>query len=151
MDQYATVHLTIEKSEEMPPQAGMYGLLKKWGLATQTQESFWVIAYDAMMNLRTVVEVTKGTYATVGVHMPSLFAAVLLAGTDRFQVAHNHPPGDVRPTVKDIQTTQAIMAGANQLGLYFEDHHIVGPSGQHYSFAENKLLVPAPYTGELSA
>ena len=129
----------------------MYGLLRRWGLATQTQESVWVIAYDAAMNIRTVVEVNKGTYATVGVHIPALFSAVLLAGSDRFMVAHNHPTGDVNPTAADIRTTQAIMAAANPLGLFFEDHHIVGPSGQHYSFSKHKLLVPAPYTGELSA
>ncbi len=135
----------------MPHTTGMARVLREWGLATLTQEAFWVIAYDAAMNIRTIVEVNRGSFATVGVHLPSVYAAVLAVGCDRFQVAHNHPTGDVSPTQKDISVTQAIMAGANNLGLYFEDHHIVGPSGQHYSFAANKLLVPAPYTGELSA
>jgi len=134
----------------MPPTGGVPGLLRKLGLSTLTQEAFWVIAYDAAMNIRTIIETNRGTYATVGVHLPSVFSAVLAAGADRFQVAHNHPTGDIRPTAKDISTTQAIMLGANQLGLYFEDHHIVGPGGQHYSFAKNKLLISAPYTGELS-
>jgi DNA repair protein RadC len=135
----------------MPHATTMAGALRKWGLSTQTQEAFWVIAYDAAMNIRTIVEIGRGTYATVGVHLPSVFSAVLAIGCDRFQVAHNHPTGDITPTMKDIQTTQAIMQGANHLGLYFEDHHIVGPGGQHFSFAANKMLVPAPYTGELSA
>jgi hypothetical protein len=146
----ATVHLEIEKSEPMPPNAAMVGLLRKWGLASRTQEAFWVIAYDSAMNIRTVVEVTQGSYATVGVHLPGVFTAVLLAGADRFQVAHNHPDGNAQPTSKDIQVTQVIMDGANVLGLFFEDHHIVGPTGQYYSFAANKRLLAAPYTGELS-
>ena len=151
VDQFATVQLNIEKSEAMPPRGGIYQLLKRWGLTNQTQECFWVIAYDGVMNIRTCVEINRGGYASVDVHMPAMFTAVLTAGADRFQVAHNHPNGDVRPSVKDVQLTQAIMAGANQLGLWFEDHHIVGPNGQYYSFTESKLMVPAPYTGVKSA
>ena len=148
---YATTQLVIEKSEPMPPTAAVVGLLRKWGLASRTQECFWVIAYDSAMNIRTVSEINKGSYATVGVHLPSLFALVLAAGADRFQVAHNHPDGNANPTAKDIQVTQTIMDGANVLGLFFEDHHIVGPTGNHYSFAAHKRLLPAPYTGEMSS
>jgi len=150
--EYATVHLQIDRSEPMPHRTGMYHMLKKMGLATSTQECFWAIAYDAAMNIRTIIEINRGTYATVGIHLPSLFTAVLVSGSDRFQVAHNHPDGNVLPTGQDIKLTQTVMEGANQLGLYFDDHSIVGPSdGQYLSFVEKKLLIPAKYTGELSA
>lgn len=151
-DRYATVQLNIERSEQMPrSEPSIYQLLDRFGLTKRTQEAFWVIAYDAAMNIRTVVEIGKGSYAKVPIHMPSIYTAVLTAGADRFQVAHNHPTGDVTPTINDIQTTQAVMTGANALGLYFEDHHIVGPTGQHFSFATHKMLLSAPYTGELNA
>jgi DNA repair protein RadC len=150
-DQWATVHLSIEKMEQLPDRRGMTGLFRSWGLHTLTQESFWVLSYDASMNVRTLVEICKGTYATVGVHLPSLFSAVLLSGADRFVVVHNHPTNSTNPTPADINTTNAIMAGANPLGLYFEDHFIIAPTAKTFSFAASKLLVPAPYTGKLNA
>jgi DNA repair protein RadC len=150
-DRYATVHLNIEKMEALPNGRGMTALFRQWGLNTATQESFWVLTYDAAMNVRTLVEICKGTYATVGVHLPSLFNAVLLSGADRFVVVHNHPTNDTSPTAADIETTRAVMAGANPLGLYFEDHFIIAPTAKTFSFAASKLLVPAPYTGKLTA
>jgi DNA repair protein RadC len=151
-DRYATVHLNIERTEQMPRSDNMYQLLDRFGLTKRTQEAFWVIAYDAAMNIRTAVEIGKGSYAKVPIHMPSIYTAVLASGSDRFQIAHNHPTGDVTPTMNDIQTTQAVMTGANALGLYFEDHHIVGPlPGQHFSFSKHKMLLSAPYTGEMNA
>jgi DNA repair protein RadC len=150
-DQWATVHLNIEKMEALPNRRGMTALFRSWNLHTATQESFWVLTYDAAMNIRTLVEICKGTYATVGVHLPSLFSAVLLSGADRFVVVHNHPTNDTSPTSADIETTRAIMAGANPMGLYFEDHFIIAPTAKTFSFAASKLLVPAPYTGKLNA
>jgi DNA repair protein RadC len=150
-DRFATVHLNIERTETLPNPRGMTHLFREWKLGTATQESFWVLAYDAAMNVRTLVEICRGTYATVGVHLPSLFSAVLLSGSDRFVVVHNHPTNDTTPTKADIDTTKAVMAGANPLGLYFEDHFIIGPTAKAFSFAASKLLVPAPYTGRLNA
>jgi DNA repair protein RadC len=149
---YASVHIKIDRTETMPDtETGMFDLLGRLGLPSRSQECFWAIAYDSVLGIRTVVEIGKGSYAKVPVHLPSLYTAVLSSGCDRFQIAHNHPAGSVKPTQNDIATTHAVMNGANALGLHFEDHWIVGPSGNSYSFRANGLLIPAPYTGELNA
>jgi len=148
VDRYATIEVSVQKEEPMPAHEKVPALLMRWGLGKQTQECFWVIAYDAMMNIRTVVEVARGAYARVRVHYPAVYAAVLQVGCERFQVAHNHPTGDPKPTQKDIDLTKQLMVGANTCGLFFEDHVIVTPTGRHYSFVDNRLLIPALYTGE---
>jgi hypothetical protein len=45
------------------------------------------------------------------------------------------------------------MDQANALGLYFENHFIVTPSGQYTDFAAQGLMIPAPYhsTGRTAA
>lgn len=145
---YATVelHVTEESKELKIPK-----LLHDLGLSTQTQECFWVLAYDAALNVRSVVEVARGTYSRVKVHLPAIFTAVLAAGTDRFMVAHNHPTRETKPTQKDIDLTVAIMRGANSLGLFFEDHIIVTPSKGFYSFQQAGLLFPADYAADQEA
>jgi len=145
---YATVELSVtgESKELRIPQ-----LLHELGLSTQTQECFWVIAYDAALNVRSVIEVARGTYSRVKVHLPAIYTAVLMAGTDRFMVAHNHPTGETKPTQKDIDLTVAIMRGANSVGLYFEDHIIVTSKRGFFSFQQAGLLFPADYTAEQEA
>lgn len=139
---FATIELNVkgESKELRVPK-----LLNDLGLSTQTQECFWVLAYDAALNVRSVIEVARGTYSRVKIHLPAVYTAVLAAGTDRFMVAHNHPTGDVKPTQKDIDLTVSIMAGANSLGLYFEDHIIVSPRMSFYSFQQAGLMFPANY------
>lgn len=147
---YASVHIRVDHKRVLPSGTKMLDMLDHLGLPSRSQECFWVIAYDSMMSVRTVAEVSKGSYSKVPVHLPSLFTSVIAAGCDRFQIAHNHPAGGASPTPNDIETTHAVMAGANALGLHFEDHWIVSPSGASYSFRGHGLLIPAPYTGELN-
>jgi DNA repair protein RadC len=118
-------------------------LCAAWRLADGVQEAFWVVAYDAALNLRTAVEVAKGSYNDVNVSIPAVLSAVLLAGTDRFAVVHNHPSGNTAPSALDMRLTQAIMTAADAVGLFFEDHIIVGPAGGHYSMAERGRLIPS--------
>lgn len=145
---YATVELNVKaESRELR----LPRLLFDLGLHTQTQECFWVMAYDAALNVRSVTEVARGTYSRVKIHLPSIYTAVLTAGADRFMVAHNHPTGETKPTQKDIDLTVAIMAGANALGLFFEDHLIVTPRKGFLSFQQEKLLFPADYAADQEA
>lgn len=109
---------------------------------------FWVITYDAEMKVRTIIEIARGTYAGVMVNLPALFSAILASGCDRFMVAHNHPSDNPRPTAADKRLTTAIMDQANALGLYFENHYVVTPSGKFTDFAEAGLMVPAQYHAE---
>ena len=147
MDRYVSIEVNVLIEKAMPPRAGVPKLLKQLGLSRQTQECFWVIAYDSLMNVRNVVEVARGGYARVNVHYPAVYAAVLQVGCDRFQIAHNHPNGEPSPTAKDISLTRQVMDGANACGLYLEDHVIVTPNTSSYSFADAGILIPAIYNG----
>jgi len=139
-NRYASVHLKIEK--EMPSATSMPNVLHTLGLSTQTQEVLWVIAYDSLQNIRTIVEVGRGNYHEMDVPIPAVMAVPLLAGCDRFEIAHNHPSGDVAPTVMDVDLTHKILAAANTCGMYLEDHIIMGPSGKFYSFLDSGRLAP---------
>lgn len=141
--QFASVRLDIDKvgptSIDMPDI-----LFEVGGLHDAVQEVMWVIPYDSLMQVRTIVEVARGGYHSVEIPIPAVLSAVLLAGTDRFMVAHNHSTGDVTPTTIDVDLTAKIMAAANSCGMFFEDHLIIGPRKEFYSFAESGLLIPAP-------
>lgn len=117
-------------------------MVKAWGLTDSTQEKLWVVSYDAGRNLRIATEVARGGYNDVTVSIPALLTAVLMSGTDRFVVVHNHPGGDVSPTVQDVKLTKMILDAANVVGLSFEDHIIVAPPNEFYSMTQHALLKP---------
>lgn len=141
VDRFVTLELTVRKTQ--PTTGHLETLLIEWGLTDSTQERVWVISTDAINQVRTVQEVALGGYHEVAVPLPPLLTAVLMAGTDRFTVAHNHPAGDTTPTMYDVDAVHKIMAAANAAGLSFEDSLIVGPNSELFSFRENGLIVPA--------
>lgn len=140
-NRYASIHLQVDL--EMPSAWDLDEILVKGGLATLTQETMWVVAYDSVMQVRTVVEVARGGYHSMEVPIPAILSAVLTAGTDRFVIAHNHSTNDVTPTAADMDLTRKVMAASNTCGLFFEDHVIVGSDGGRFSMAEQGILVPS--------
>lgn len=119
------------------------GILVDLGLATSANEAFWVIPYDIQGGIRSVVEVARGGFNEVSIPINVVLTAVVTVGADFFAVAHNHPGGDTRPSLADVDLTESIVQAADLIGLYFQDHWIVGPKGQPFSFAANGLLTPA--------
>lgn len=141
VDRFAAVELRIEK--EQPAVADLNELFEDWGLTNSSQERLWVVSYDSIENIRTVTEVYVGGYHEVSVPIPPMLTAVLLAGTDRFLVAHNHPSGDTSPTYHDVDMIHTIMEAANTAGLYFDDALIVGPNAETFSALAAGLILPA--------
>lgn len=137
---FASIHLRMEK--EMPLASLLPVHLAEWGLSSQTQEALWVVAYDSIQQIRTVVEVARGDYHEMDVSIPAVLSVPLLAACDRFEIVHNHPSGDTAPTVLDVDLTRKVLSAANTCGLHFEDHYIIAPDGSYYSFFENGLLGP---------
>lgn len=148
VDRFVITELRV--LQEQPSGADLETLLKVWGLTDSTQEQLWVVAYDSVEQVRTVQQVAKGGYHELQVPLPPLLTAVLLAGTDRFKMVHNHPSGDVSPTMLDVELTRMVMTAANSVGLFFEDHLIVGPEVESFSFLEHGLIVAAPETIEMA-
>lgn len=144
--QLARVHLEVAYKRHVPTK-GIVALVKEHGLHTQPQEAFWVIANDRAGNLYTIVEVARGSSFDVSVHLPALLTAVLAAGADTFSVAHNHPTQSALPSQADYQLTHDIMEAANACGMVFEEHVIVEPGGDSFSFRDAKLILPPTKTG----
>ena len=49
---------------------------------------------------------------------------------------HNHPSGDVRPSIEDINVTQRLNQIGILMGIKLVDHVIIGEN-KYYSFLEN--------------
>jgi len=90
--------------------------------------------------------VARGTSRNLPVHIPTLLAAVLTSGADRFVFVHNHPGGTPAASDLDIDLTQIISDAAATCGLYFEDHFIVTDDPAKYlSMVKAGIYKPPKY------
>lgn len=146
---YATVGLNIVRSDLH--YSDMRELLHEWGMFHEAQEVFWVVTYDPMTTLRSVVEVARGNQYEVEVDISNVMQAVWASGTSRFQIMHNHPSGNVTPTEMDITLTKQVNLAAAMGSMFLEDHIIIGPPDQWFSFTEAKIFEPSPKIKQLTA
>jgi DNA repair protein RadC len=143
-NQYTTLSLKVLRQVEVPDTQDLPAFFRAHGMYDAAQETFWVVAYDSMRNIRSVVEVARGSYTDVVVHLPTVLTAVLAASTDRFIVVHNHPNGNPEPSQMDLNLTQKIANAASTCGLFFEDHIVIAPPNETYSMVGKGMMVIDP-------
>lgn len=79
-----------------------------------------------------------GSDATV-VDKKILFCAALLSHAAAIIVSHNHPSGNLKPSVMDDKMTMDIAQGCKVLGLSLLDHVILSEFGFYSYMDEGKL------------
>lgn len=73
-----------------------------------------------------IVDISIGNTSSAPIERKKIFEEILKTGMSTFILVHNHPSGDVTPSMNDIKTTKEIKMGAELLGLKLLDHIIIG-------------------------
>jgi DNA repair protein RadC len=68
-----------------------------------------------------------------------LFARAFELAATRLIVAHNHPSGDCRPSLADIQATKELVSAGRMLDVELIDHLIIADRS-YFSFSAGGLL-----------
>lgn len=108
-------------------------------LMWQAQEHFAVLLLDVKNRLIGTQVITIGTATETLASPREIFREVIRQGATRVIVAHNHPSGNVEPSLQDIDLTRQLLAGAQFLGIPLLDHLILG-NGNHQSLREITTL-----------
>lgn len=101
------------------------------------KEHFWSIGLDTKMVVKYVEVVTIGTLDASLVHPREVFRFAIMQGVSSLIIAHNHPSGNIQPSVQDRAVTQALANAGKILGVHLHDHLILGLNGKRFSFAES--------------
>lgn len=102
-------------------------------------EEIWIL----LLNRRN--EVTGKKCMTTGTMVASLFDVkgivkeALLSGADGIILCHNHPSGNLRPSIPDDKITASLKKACDLLDLRMLDHVIVTTDG-HYSYRDEGKL-----------
>lgn len=107
------------------------------------RELVYVVSVDSKNKPIATELVSMGGVNSSIIDVGNIFKHALLSNAAGVIIAHNHPSGDVTPSVEDIRVTKRIEEAGKLLNLPLLDHVIVGDmeTDVYYSFLENGRLV----------
>ena len=89
------------------------------------QEYFVCLTLDGANRLIAKRIITIGTLTASLVHPREVFAEAITDRAASIIVAHNHPSGNTKPSLADIEVTDRLRAAGNTLGIELIDHILV--------------------------
>lgn len=106
------------------------------GLGDAAEEYAWCIAMNTKNKIIGLFEVGHGTIDGTTFDVRGLCQKALMLGAAAIAITHNHPSGDVTPSLEDRRLTKRVKSAAEIIGFRFLDHVIV-TDRHYYSFVEN--------------
>lgn len=100
------------------------------------QEEFYCIYLDAKKRVINNKLLFVGTVNHSMVHPRDIFKEAYNLNAAFIICVHNHPSGDVNPSLDDINVTRRIVEIGNLMGVKLVDHIIISENN-YYSFLEN--------------
>ncbi|ADY14174.1 JAB domain-containing protein [Sphaerochaeta globosa] len=100
-------------------------------------EHFFSITLNGAHQVVDVHAITKGLVNRTLVHPREVFRPVILDNATAIVIAHNHPSGNLEPSMEDKDITMRLRQAGDILGIKVLDHLIFSPNGYH-SMLENE-------------
>lgn len=116
----------------------MYNCWNKHTIAFQ--EEFKILLLNRNNRVLGIYHAATGGMAGVIVDSKLIFGAALKACASSIIMFHNHPSGNLKPSMEDIKITKRFTEIGKLLELPVLDHMILTPDCGYYSFADEGLM-----------
>lgn len=85
--------------------------------------------------------ISAGAISSTPIDTRIVIGHAILSCASGMILFHNHPSGDLKPSISDIETTRQISAAAELMGIKMIDHIILSGLGpEHYSLVSENVL-----------
>ena len=109
----------------------------KYLFSGKKQEYFYCLYLDSKNNLIERKLLFMGTINRSIVHPREIFKEAYLTSSSSIICLHNHPSGDIKPSVEDIRLTKSLIEIGKLQGITLADHIIVSDNN-YYSFYKER-------------
>ncbi|MFV0288310.1 MAG: RadC family protein [Mycoplasmatales bacterium] len=103
------------------------------------EENLYVLCLKNNNEVIALKHIFKGNINSVMISPREIFKEALTLNSNKICLIHNHPSGDITPSVADIKSTELLIEGSMLVGVNILDHLIIGKE-KYYSLRENKLV-----------
>lgn len=115
-------------------------LRDNWNSDTmELQEEFKLLLLDRDNKVLGVYNLSKGGIAGTVVDIRLMMVVALKSKASAIILAHNHPSGNMKPSVNDRNLTKKIMEACRFLDIGLLDH-IILTNKKYYSFSDEGIL-----------
>lgn len=111
----------------------------KASLAGRSEECLELIYLSVRNTVIRTETVALGLIDRVSISPRKIVERTLAAKASAVILVHNHPSGDVTPSLEDILLTQEVVGAARLLGISVYDHIIVGKQAYYSLKANGKI------------
>lgn len=108
-------------------------------LSHRAEEYLYMLAFNTKMKLLGIFEISHGSVNAAICSPREIFIRALLCGATYIIITHNHPSGDMAPSLKDIDVTKRIQSAGEIINIHLLDHIIVTPNG-YFSMKESETV-----------
>lgn len=108
-------------------------------LEEEPREHFVVLTLSRSNRITGCYKVSEGGTTATVVDVKLLMKEALERLAENIVLVHNHPSGNLKPSLQDIDLTRRIKGAAELFGIRVLDHIIIGRSG-YYSFSDEGKL-----------
>jgi len=105
-------------------------------LGKEKKEHFMVLFLDSANNLISIKDISIGTLDSSLVHPREVFEPAMKQLATHIIVVHNHPSGELEPSLEDLKITQRLVSVGELTGIDVLDHLIISSNG--YSSLKQK-------------
>ena len=104
-----------------------------------SRETMCLLVLDSNFEVITV-SLYHGNGESVAISTKDIMIETLCAQGVAIILVHNHPSGDLRPSLSDKRFTQSLYLLCEGLSVQLIDHLIINSEGHRFSFREHNLL-----------
>lgn len=106
-------------------------------LSNQEQEHFYCVYLNTKSEVIKKICLYVGTINETIIHPREIFKHAARLSAHAIILVHNHPTGDARPSVADINVTRHLKNLSEMMGIQIVDHIIIGKN-EYFSLNDNK-------------
>lgn len=103
------------------------------------KEIFNIILLNTKNNVIAIENISIGSLNASIVHPREVFNIAIKRSSSAIILAHNHPSGDPKPSVEDINITKRLIEAGSIIGINVLDHIIIG-DGIYFSMKEKEII-----------
>lgn len=107
-------------------------------LKDSDREQLLVLSVDIKRKPVCIEYIAVGALNVLWVEPREVFKHAVLSNASAIIMIHNHPSGDITPSLEDFKITKKIMKAGDLIGIHLLDHIIIGDNEEFFNFKDTE-------------